>query len=1014
MSLKKISISLDSFVQKQTLHISIERQFGSVQLNLLCVYSVGKLTLKTMLVCIWLVSSLIHMISGCSLSASTEVTGYTRGSVVLPCYCTERQPTPNDGRWVFSSHGSDITLWPYPNTVNDRFKDRVIISDTPGNLSLSLSGLTLPDGGTYSCEADGQHRDISLTVKGCVLSNSEPINITGFTGDSVVLPCACTDVQKKPEQIKWTAHKGGQSTVIFPPSVNDRYKHRVQVLDSVSPGNLSLRLSNLTLSDGGTYMCEADGNYLDISLTVKEGCVLSDSEPIHMTGFTGDSVVLPCACTDVQKKPELVKWIAYPGGQSTVIFPQSPPGVNDRYKHKVQVLDSISPGNLSLRLSDLTLSDGGSYRCEADGNYRNISLTVEGCVLSGSKPIDITGFTGDSVVLPCACTNVQRKPEWVKWTVHPGGQSTVIFPPSVNDSYKHRVQVLDSVSPGNLSLRLSDLTLSDGGRYRCEADGHYRDISLTVKGCSLSASTEVTGYTRGSVVLPCYCTKGQPTPTSTRWVFSSRGSDITLWSYPNTVNDRFKDRVIISDTPGNLSLSLSGLTRSDGGTYNCEADGQHRNIRLTVKGCSLSAPKEVTGYTGGFVVLPCYCTEGQPTPNTARWSFLQDPSSIILWSYPNEVDDQYKDRVIISDTPGNLSLRLSVLTLSDKGFYRCETDGHFRDIFLTVKGCSLSAPKEVTGYTGGSVLLPCYCTEGQPTPNTARWIFLHDHSNIELWSYPNTVNDQYQDRVIISDTPGNLSLRLSDLTLSDKGFYRCEASTAIDRDIRLKVKGCSLSAPKQVTGYTGGSVVLPCYCTEGQPTLKSARWIFNPGPSDTTLWSYPNAVNNRYKDRVNISATPGNLTLRLSDLTPADGGTYRCEASRTIYRDISLRVKGATTRSPAITEHVSTRGSKPPSTTEIHLKKSILYATIAAVVATVAVCGAVLFYHRVRSRKNAHVESREEQEMRTREQVEEKNADSVTYSTVVHSKTVKNTNIQNQSENSTEYASIKLGMISYL
>ncbi|XP_064202219.1 obscurin-like isoform X11 [Anguilla rostrata] len=904
MSLKRICINLDSFVPKQTLHTSIERQFGSVQLNLLCVYLVGKLTLKTMLVCVWLVSSLIHMISGCSLSAPTEVTGHTGGSVVLPCYCTEGQLTLNSAGWFFHHDSSCIVLWLYPTTVYDRYKDRVIISSTPGNLSLRLSDLTLSDGGTYRCEADGHHRDIILTVKGCSLS--APTEVTGYTRGSVVLPCYCT----------------GQSTPV-------NYARWVFFL--------------------------------------------------HVSGIT--------------------LW-SYPNT------------VNDRYKDRVTI--SATPGNLSLRLLDLTLSDERFYRCEADGHIRDIFLTVKGCVLSGSKPIDITGFTGDSVVLPCACTNVQRKPEWVKWTVHPGGQSTVIFPPSVNDSYKHRVQVLDSVSPGNLSLRLSDLTLSDGGRYRCEADGHYRDISLTVKGCSLSASTEVTGYTRGSVVLPCYCTKGQPTPTSTRWVFSSRGSDITLWSYPNTVNDRFKDRVIISDTPGNLSLSLSGLTRSDGGTYNCEADGQHRNIRLTVKGCSLSAPKEVTGYTGGFVVLPCYCTEGQPTPNTARWSFLQDPSSIILWSYPNEVDDQYKDRVIISDTPGNLSLRLSVLTLSDKGFYRCETDGHFRDIFLTVKGCSLSAPKEVTGYTGGSVLLPCYCTEGQPTPNTARWIFLHDHSNIELWSYPNTVNDQYQDRVIISDTPGNLSLRLSDLTLSDKGFYRCEASTAIDRDIRLKVKGCSLSAPKQVTGYTGGSVVLPCYCTEGQPTLKSARWIFNPGPSDTTLWSYPNAVNNRYKDRVNISATPGNLTLRLSDLTPADGGTYRCEASRTIYRDISLRVKGATTRSPAITEHVSTRGSKPPSTTEIHLKKSILYATIAAVVATVAVCGAVLFYHRVRSRKNAHVESREEQEMRTREQVEEKNADSVTYSTVVHSKTVKNTNIQNQSENSTEYASIKLGMISYL
>ncbi|XP_061111857.1 contactin-5-like [Conger conger] len=346
-------------------------------------------------------------------------------------------------------------------------------------MSLRISDLTLPDGGIYRCEADGLYRDIRLTLKGCVFSDSGPIPITGFTGHSVVLPCTCTDVQKKPEQIKWTADLGNNNTVIFPQgptSGNDRYKHRVQLLDSVSPGNLSLRLSDLTLSDEGTYRCEADGQYRDIKLTVK-GCVFSDSGPIPITGSTGHSVVLPCTCTDVQKKPEQIKWTADLGNNNTVIFPQGPTSGNDRYKHRVQLLDSVSPGNLSLRLSDLTLSDEGTYRCEADGHYRDIKLTVKGCVFSDSGPIPITGFTGHSVVLPCACTDVQKKPEQIKWTAVTEQQSAVIFPPRPSSG---RVQLLDSVSPGNLSLRLSDLILSDEGTYRCEADGQFKDIILTV------------------------------------------------------------------------------------------------------------------------------------------------------------------------------------------------------------------------------------------------------------------------------------------------------------------------------------------------------------------------------------------------------------------------------------------------------------------------------------------------------------------------------------------------------
>ncbi|XP_061112354.1 uncharacterized protein LOC133137947 [Conger conger] len=339
---------------------------------------VGELTMETMLVCVWLVSSLIQTISGCSLSAPGGVTGYTGGSVVLSCFCTSGGTIPGSARWFFFPSSSVITVWS-PNELHNLYKDRVSISDFRGNLSLRLSDLTLSDGGRYRCSADGHHRDIILTVKGCVFSDSGSIHITGFTGHSVVLPCACTDVQIKPKQIKWTADLGNQNTVIFPQgptSGNDRYKNRVQLLDSFSPGNLSLRLSDLTLSDGGLFRCEADGLYRDIRLTVK-GCVFSDSGSIHITGSTGHSVVLPCACTDVQIKPKRIKWTADLGNQNTVIFPQGPTSGNDRYKHRVQLLDSVSPGNMSLRLSDLTLSDGGLYRCEADGHYRDIRLILK-------------------------------------------------------------------------------------------------------------------------------------------------------------------------------------------------------------------------------------------------------------------------------------------------------------------------------------------------------------------------------------------------------------------------------------------------------------------------------------------------------------------------------------------------------------------------------------------------------------------------------------------------------------
>ncbi|KAJ8272726.1 hypothetical protein GJAV_G00092730 [Gymnothorax javanicus] len=66
---------------------------------------------------------------------------------------------------------------------------------------------------------------------------------------------------------------------------------------------------------------------------------------------------------------------------------------------------------MSLRISDLTLTDVGTYRCEVDSQYREITLTIKDeeyitttvkgplRVLSNSGPNTITGYTGLSVLL---------------------------------------------------------------------------------------------------------------------------------------------------------------------------------------------------------------------------------------------------------------------------------------------------------------------------------------------------------------------------------------------------------------------------------------------------------------------------------------------------------------------------------------------------------------------------------------------------------------------------------------
>ncbi|KAG9355945.1 hypothetical protein JZ751_000789, partial [Albula glossodonta] len=106
--------------------------------------------------------------------------------------------------------------------------------------------------------------------------------------------------------------------------------------------------------------------------------------------------------------------------------------------------------------------------------------TISGCILS-SPPEEVTGYTGGSVVLPCSCTDVQTKPEHLRW-LFSEYNIEIVNDAQIDPRYRDRLQVLNTDSPGNLSVLLLHLTESDAGSYRCEVNGHgYKDIKLSVK-----------------------------------------------------------------------------------------------------------------------------------------------------------------------------------------------------------------------------------------------------------------------------------------------------------------------------------------------------------------------------------------------------------------------------------------------------------------------------------------------------------------------------------------------------
>ncbi|XP_063072775.1 butyrophilin subfamily 1 member A1-like [Engraulis encrasicolus] len=105
--------------------------------------------------------------------------------------------------------------------------------------------------------------------------------VTAPIGSSVTLPCALSpSFSAVPLQVRW--HRPGSfqkpflmydDTQIQPDTANPQYQGRASLVGDLNKGEVSLKLTNITLADRGQYVCHVKSRIwytdLDISLMVK-------------------------------------------------------------------------------------------------------------------------------------------------------------------------------------------------------------------------------------------------------------------------------------------------------------------------------------------------------------------------------------------------------------------------------------------------------------------------------------------------------------------------------------------------------------------------------------------------------------------------------------------------------------------------------------------------------------------------------------------------------------------------
>ncbi|XP_027032908.2 junctional adhesion molecule-like [Tachysurus fulvidraco] len=212
---------------------------------------------------------------------------------------------------------------------------------------------------------------------------------------------------------------------------------------------------------------------------VAAGCDLSGDET-EITRHKGGSVLLPCSCSDLHTKPQTFTWMIYRTGRLTDMLN------DEHYRDRLQLFNKSSPGNLSLLISDLREEDQGDYRCSTEKEHRDVKIYVKGCELVKEAGVEsITVFTGESVVLPCVCTDLQDKPKSLKWdfsiSTKSGSNRYQEIYPAQTGHHRNRVKLVSKSSPGNLSLLVSDLTEQDQGIYTCSVQEERKYFRLYVK-----------------------------------------------------------------------------------------------------------------------------------------------------------------------------------------------------------------------------------------------------------------------------------------------------------------------------------------------------------------------------------------------------------------------------------------------------------------------------------------------------------------------------------------------------